>query len=151
MISARLFVKLFTDITYRDFFDPPKQRNFKSKRNDLISPEKTDRSDGTEEDDDGNIMDIMNSGSDEDEEDKGNDRLNNIVRDLFAQDGSDEEDETTKSSFEKKQEKIKKQIEKIEMENIADKDWTLMGEVRHHLRKNQSIGYYYKLQELKIL
>ncbi|RIB28044.1 hypothetical protein C2G38_1618510 [Gigaspora rosea] len=38
-------------------------------------------------------------------------------------------DELLKSSFHKKQEKIQKQIEQLEMENVADKDWTLMGEV----------------------
>ncbi|CAG8542152.1 10964_t:CDS:2 [Diversispora eburnea] len=75
---------------------------------------------------------------DDDGEDKGNNHLNVIVRDLFAQDESDK-DEKAKSTFEKKQERIKKQIERIEMENIADKDWTLMGEASSKNRPFNSL------------
>jgi len=34
-----------------------------------------------------------------------------------------------KSAFQERQEKIKKQIEQLEMENVAEKDWALVGEV----------------------
>ncbi|CAG8612105.1 9597_t:CDS:2, partial [Scutellospora calospora] len=44
-----------------------------------------------------------------------------------------------KTSFQKKQEKIQKQIEQLEMENVADKDWTLMGEVSSKHRPLNSL------------
>ncbi|CAG8630279.1 6215_t:CDS:2, partial [Funneliformis mosseae] len=48
-------------------------------------------------------------------------------RDLFARDEKDDDDEQ-KSSFQKRQERIKNQIEQFETENVAEKDWTLVGE-----------------------
>ncbi|CAG8517437.1 9500_t:CDS:10 [Acaulospora morrowiae] len=101
-------------IMYKQFFDPPpKKKNRKSNRKDNILH---DESIGTK----------VNFDS---EKNREGERLTHIVQDLFAQDESDDEDgENKKSAFEKKQEKIKKQIERLEMENVAEKDWTLIGE-----------------------
>ncbi|CAG8477406.1 5810_t:CDS:10 [Racocetra fulgida] len=73
--------------------------------------------------DESNANDIDNS---KDDYGHDNESLNNLVYDLFAKDTSD--DKALKSPFHKKQEKVQKRIEQLEMENIADKDWTLMGE-----------------------
>ncbi|CAG8475606.1 4437_t:CDS:10 [Dentiscutata heterogama] len=64
--------------------------------------------------------------------------------DYFADpDGLDNElnanGDEIKSSFDKKQERIQKQIERLEMENAADKDWTLMGEVSSKHRPLNSL------------
>ncbi|CAG8496873.1 2656_t:CDS:10 [Dentiscutata erythropus] len=98
------------DIMYKDFFDPPpKKKRKQNSSNNLRSK-----------------LDIDNNENDYEHD---NESLNNLVYDLFANTNDDEEDEILKSSFDKKQERIQKQIEQLEMENAADKDWTLMGEV----------------------
>lgn len=37
--------------------------------------------------------------------------------------------EEPKSAFQIHQERVNKQIKQLEMENVAEKDWTLIGEV----------------------
>ncbi|GET01744.1 U3 small nucleolar ribonucleoprotein protein MPP10 [Rhizophagus clarus] len=96
------------DVKYSDFFDPPKKIKIKKKSS---SDSLTKQSLSTKKDYGDSFED---------------DFLNNKVRDLFTQDESDNDE--PKSAFQKHQEKVNKQIKQLEMENVAEKDWTLIGE-----------------------
>ncbi|RIA92789.1 U3 small nucleolar ribonucleo protein complex, subunit Mpp10 [Glomus cerebriforme] len=99
------------DIKYSDFFDP-----LKKKKTQKISS-KLDNLDEQ-------LMSKKKFVGDSLK--KSDNFLSNKVRDLFTRDESS--DDESKSAFQKHQEKIKKQIEQLEIENIAEKDWTLVGE-----------------------
>ncbi|CAG8822430.1 38428_t:CDS:10, partial [Gigaspora margarita] len=102
------------DIMYKDFFDPPPKKNKQKQKQNFSN----------------NLRSKLDIDNGENDDEHDNESLNNLVYDLFAKNTSDDKgDELLKSSFHKKQEKIQKQIERLELENVADKDWTLMGEI----------------------
>ncbi|KAF0391237.1 Mpp10 protein [Gigaspora margarita] len=102
------------DIMYKDFFDPPPKKNKQKQKQNFSN----------------NLRSKLDIDNGENDDEHDNESLNNLVYDLFAKNTSDDKgDELLKSSFHKKQEKIQKQIEQLELENVADKDWTLMGEI----------------------
>ncbi|PKC15932.1 Mpp10 protein [Rhizophagus irregularis] len=104
-------IDYFADVKYSDFFDPPKKKKNQKRSSldglnkQLIGKTKNDDSDSFEDSDD---------------------FLSNKVRDLFTQDESDNDE--PKSAFQIHQERVNKQIKQLEMENVAEKDWTLIGE-----------------------
>ncbi|CAG8507476.1 9262_t:CDS:2, partial [Ambispora leptoticha] len=116
-------IDYFADITYDEFFNPPKK---KSKSTTKPKPKKSKDTDSEQ--------DLSNSEENEkvydrNQGEKGSTKnLAAKLGDLFAQDKDEKEQTEIKSSFQKQQEKIQKQIEKFEHENIAEKDWTLVGE-----------------------
>ncbi|KAI5957451.1 MPP10 [Candida theae] len=118
---------------YDDFYDKPgKVRNTKS----------------TSKDDD-----FYNSDGEEDEVGEGefadedyDNAVNSARLDLFAD--SDEKSHVGKkagtdnenlSSFEKKQLELQREIEKLEAELVADKKWTLKGEITSNERPKESL------------
>ncbi|CAG8648342.1 14073_t:CDS:10, partial [Cetraspora pellucida] len=112
------------DIMYKDFFDPLPKKT-KKKKQKLSSD---------------NLIDNLEVDNSKDDYGDDNESLNNLVYDLFAKDTSDDKgDKVLKSPFHKKQEKVQKRIEQLEMENVADKDWTLMGEVSNKHRPLNSL------------
>ncbi|KAI9264784.1 U3 small nucleolar ribonucleoprotein complex, subunit Mpp10 [Sporodiniella umbellata] len=68
----------------------------------------------------------------ESESDKGK------VRNLFEEE-EEEEEESEKSNFQKQQERLLRQIEQYEDENVQDKHWTLRGEATANARPVNSL------------
>ncbi|CAI2184095.1 11050_t:CDS:10, partial [Funneliformis geosporum] len=106
-------IDYFADIKYSEFFDPPKKKEKFRKKSSSKLDEQSNKKKG--------VVDLLEESENDD------DFLNNKVRNLFARDDNDDDDEQ-KSSFQKRQERIKHQIEQFETENVAEKDWTLVGE-----------------------
>jgi U3 small nucleolar ribonucleoprotein component len=85
----------------------------------------------------------------EEEEDKGSDLEEDEdiededikVKSLFEEDVEDE-DQGSKSAHEKRLERIKEQIDELEMQNVGVKDWTLGGEVMLLLKKSLITVYF---------
>lgn len=77
----------------------------------------------------------------EDEEEATADRetAQRVVGDLFADDENDDEDEGNHSSHEKRLLALQQEIRRLEEENVAQKDWTLMGEAGTRARPENSL------------
>ncbi|CAN3502262.1 U3 small nucleolar RNA-associated protein Mpp10p [Diutina catenulata] len=68
--------------------------------------------------------------------------VDNAMLDLFADEGAEEDikaPEEKLSSFEKQQLALQKEIEKLEAELVADKKWTMKGEVTSQQRPQDSL------------
>ncbi|EST05324.1 Mpp10 protein [Kalmanozyma brasiliensis GHG001] len=100
--------------------------------------------DDEEEDDDTDDQNPDEEAQDEEEEDEDNadDGVNTarrVVGDLFA-DSDDEADAQEKlSTHEKRVAALKEEIARLEDENVAKKDWTLMGEAGSRVRPQDSL------------
>ncbi|KAF9954904.1 U3 snoRNP protein [Modicella reniformis] len=116
------------DVKYGNFFAPPPKGA--TKRSKAPHPSKNDGDDffGDQgEDKDGDEdMEMENAEVDDDSADVN--ALGDRVSNLFAVDNEEAETVETLSKFEKQQRKLKTQIEALEQENIALKDWTVKGE-----------------------
>lgn len=119
----------FQDVMFSDFFKPPPKpfytRGDRSNDRPKSAPKKKTKAvdfmdDEEEEDDKGSDLE-----EDEDIEDEEDDIK---VKSLFEEDEEDEE-QGSKSAHEKRLERIKEQIDELEMQNVGVKDWTLGGEV----------------------
>ncbi|ORZ11037.1 Mpp10 protein-domain-containing protein [Lobosporangium transversale] len=111
------------DVTYKDFFAPPPRgttNRFKAQRpskNNEDSFGKAENSDDLEMED-----------ADEDDENAEINELGDRVSNLFGIDEAEDDEAEKLSKFEKQQRKLKAQIEALEQENVAAKDWTIKGE-----------------------
>ncbi|CBQ73442.1 related to MPP10-component of the U3 small nucleolar ribonucleoprotein [Sporisorium reilianum SRZ2] len=95
-------------------------------------------SDEDEEDAEGGADEEQES-ADDDEADDGVDTARRVAGDLFA-DSDDEADAKDKlSTHEKRVAALKEQIAQLEDENVAKKDWTLMGEAGSRARPQDSL------------
>lgn len=119
-------------IYYDDFFDKP----------DAKSSRKLNRNDKEAENDESEdeFMDEPNLEDD----DYYNEAMDSAKLDLFAdaEDESEEDgenDEEKLSTFEKRQLELKKQIEQLEKEAIAEKKWALKGEVKAQDRPDDTL------------
>ncbi|CAN3353346.1 U3 small nucleolar RNA-associated protein Mpp10p [Diutina catenulata] len=68
--------------------------------------------------------------------------VDNAMLDLFADEGAEEDNKAPEeklSSFEKQQLALQKEIEKLEAELVADKKWTMKGEVTSQQRPQDSL------------
>ncbi|CAG8610610.1 15913_t:CDS:10, partial [Racocetra persica] len=126
-----------------DLFEDDVQEFNKSTGDDVNMPEDDEIdyfADPDELADESNANDNLDIDNSKDDYGHDNESLNNLVYDLCAKETSDDKgDKALKSPFHKKQEKVQKRIEQLEMENIADKDWTLMGEVSSKHRPLNSL------------
>jgi U3 small nucleolar ribonucleoprotein component len=121
---------------FSDFFKPPPKpfytRGDRSNDRPKSAPKKKakamDFMDDEEEEED-NASDLEEDDDVEDEEDATK------VKSLFEDDEVDEE-QGSKSAHEKRLERIKEQIEELEMQNVGVKDWTLGGEVMYLLHES---------------
>jgi len=110
---------------YDEFFDKPGSHLKESSK-----PKKSVKiqSDDIDEEEDLNEQDYDNA-------------VDNAMLDLFA----DEEDDVSQSkeenlsSFEKQQQKLQKEIEQLEAELVADKKWTMKGEISSKDRPQDSL------------
>ncbi|XP_060116156.1 U3 small nucleolar ribonucleoprotein protein MPP10 [Heteronotia binoei] len=143
------------DLKYRDYFDPVDEpKDFTGDR--LGCDDDDDQSRGedseAEEEDDNGADDIMED-TDGIQEPRGKERKKGgSKRVTFALSlDSDEEDEPdtsegktsrspeTKSSFEKRQEKLSERIKSLEEELLKEKSWQLRGEVTGQKRPENSL------------
>ncbi|CAD5123068.1 DgyrCDS11447 [Dimorphilus gyrociliatus] len=101
-----------------------------------------------EDDDDAELRELDNEGNEDEEmEDLDSDDINEEKRgkDLLASDsdGEDASDilgkQVKKSSFEKRNEKMKGMIQNLEETNLAEKPWQLKGEVAAKARPENSL------------
>lgn len=116
---------------YKDFFDPPTKQKKKNKRVKIQEPEEEFQ--GLDiEDEYGNVEHAMENArkelfeSDDDEADND--------------DGQEQSNERL-STFEKQQQDIMKQIQDLENENVAQKHWTVRGEIKKSDRPQESLIY----------
>ncbi|CAM4523191.1 unnamed protein product [Leuciscus chuanchicus] len=138
------------DMKYKDFFAPvdgePEQRDPDEEN----EPESNDDYEG--EDDDEEDMNEEDLDMEEDDMgDRARDALRKVTFDLPDEsEGEDVEDilggkeknllqPEVKSSFEKRQEKMKKQIEELENAALSEKPWQLSGEVSAQTRPENSM------------
>ncbi|KAK7207872.1 Mpp10 protein-domain-containing protein [Myxozyma melibiosi] len=117
------------DIRFEDFFKPPSNRRQGKPRSER--PRRKEKFQGL--------------GSELDDEDLEQ-AMDGLKKDLFADDEEDEEDDGASaedgkklSTYEKMQQKLRSQISKLEEENVAKKDWTLMGEAKASARPLNSL------------
>ncbi|KAK9320417.1 Mpp10 protein-domain-containing protein [Lipomyces orientalis] len=119
------------EIRYADFFAPPagskkSKRRFKSEKN---KKSKQDDFSGLGDEFDDDNLELA---------------LGGLKKDLFAldDDGQAEgtgEDDQKISTFEKMQRKLKAQVAQLEEENVAKRDWALMGEAKARDRPLNSL------------
>merc|ERR1719201_1513858 len=74
--------------------------------------------------------------ADEDEEDEDDD---NSAKGGDKDEGDDEEDVASPTFFQQKQQKIQKQIDKLEAEAVAEKNWALKGEIEAGSRPHNAL------------
>ncbi|XP_046580189.1 U3 small nucleolar ribonucleoprotein protein MPP10-like [Haliotis rubra] len=106
------------ELRYEDFFDPPDEepeKKEKKKKVKFVNEEKE-----SEED---NMSEEMES----DREEAANNKVKDSTKAEFL------------STFEKRQEKLKKRIEHLEKASLADKTWQLSGEVAGPARPENSL------------
>lgn len=103
---------------YNDFYDKPNQEPKKSL---LDDDEEHDDAEEPSDNDDGDL-DSLN-------EEEFNNALGEMREDLYEE----------KSTFEKQQEKLQQEINKLEDELVAEKKWTMKGEVRSSQRPEDSL------------
>ncbi|CAN3476596.1 U3 small nucleolar RNA-associated protein Mpp10p [Diutina catenulata] len=111
---------------YDDFFD--KKGNVKARTIDSL-PANTESDEVDEEEAELDDGDYDNA-------------VDNAMLDLFADEGAEEDikaPEEKLSSFEKQQLALQKEIEKLEAELVADKKWTMKGEVTSQQRPQDSL------------
>lgn len=110
---------------YNEFFDKPGQQAQK--------PSKKEKSRNDEEEEDEGEIEL---------EDKEYDQaVDSAMYDLFADEDEDEKipDAKPMSSFEKQQQLLQAEIAKLEAELVAEKKWTMKGEVRSRDRPVDSL------------
>ncbi|KAF9356241.1 U3 snoRNP protein [Mortierella sp. NVP85] len=113
------------DVKYRDFFAPPPKGV--AKRSNAPRPSKEDSFFGERDDEQDGDEDLDLEAEENDDSEEVN-ALGDRVSNLFAQDEDEEAEAENLSKFEKQQRKMKAQIESLEQENVAAKDWTIKGE-----------------------
>ncbi|KAI8047676.1 U3 small nucleolar ribonucleoprotein complex, subunit Mpp10 [Gilbertella persicaria] len=116
------------ELLYDDFYEKPKKsKPYTPQKKVQFEEEEEEEQEQEQEQDEQN---------DEEEEDNA---LEGSVRDLFANDDSEAEENEEKSAFQKQQEHLQAQIEEFEDENIQDKHWTLRGEANASARPVNSL------------
>lgn len=112
---------------YDEFFDKPGDHlKNESKEKDIIKKSKKNRKEEEEEEiEDFNEKDYDNA-------------VGNAMLDLFEEEDTSKKEENL-STFEKTQLKLRKEIEKLESELVADKKWTMKGEISSKDRPHDSL------------
>ncbi|KAI0669932.1 Mpp10 protein-domain-containing protein [Trametes maxima] len=105
-------------------------------REDGTEVESVGFSDSSEAEDVGDVS----MGEDDEDEDDGYETIGRLKDDLFAEDDDDDEERHKGlSSYEKRMAALREEIATLEAENVAKKDWTLMGEATSRSRPQNSL------------
>lgn len=91
----------------------------------------SDDDEGGDEDDE-DIEDEMSEEGDEE-------TIERFRDDLFAEEDGQDDDNANMTNYEKRQAELRAQIAELEAENVAKKDWTLMGEATARTRPKNSL------------
>ncbi|KAL6452634.1 LOW QUALITY PROTEIN: MPP10 U3 small nucleolar RNA-associated protein MPP10 [Candida maltosa Xu316] len=110
---------------YDDFYDKPGQFKQKVSHN---------SQDGDEDDEDDEGEEVFN-------EDDYDNAVGSAMLDLFAEDDKETKPKSAEnlSTFEKQQRSIQAEIAKLEAELVADKKWTMKGEITSNDRPQESL------------
>ncbi|KAG9341884.1 hypothetical protein JZ751_018201 [Albula glossodonta] len=145
------------NLKYKDFFDPVEgglTQRVPEKDDDLGSEDgesEAEMQEQNEDEEDENDLDEDEEGDIEDEEeshqakgsskkvtfDLSDDSEGEDIEDIFG--GESAEKPETKSSFEKRQEKMAEKIQQLEKAALGDKPWQLKGEVSGETRPENSL------------
>uniref|UniRef100_A0A672NFF5 U3 small nucleolar ribonucleoprotein protein MPP10 n=1 Tax=Sinocyclocheilus grahami TaxID=75366 RepID=A0A672NFF5_SINGR len=156
--QRKVMKKSSRDMKYKDFFAPVDGEPEQTDPDEEKEPESNDDYEG-EEDDDSELEEEdeedMNEEDFDVEEDDTGDRARNALRKVTFDlpddsEGEDVEDilggkaknvpkPESKSSFEKRQEKMAKKIEELENAALSEKPWQLTGEVSAQTRPENSM------------
>lgn len=113
---------------YDEFFDKPGQEQKK-----VAKAEKSTKTEAESEDSDNEL-------DDKDLDDKEYDvAVDSAMLDLFADEEEEKPQTDNLSSFEKQQQKLQAEIAQLEAELVAEKKWTMKGEVRLKDRPTDSL------------
>ncbi|KAK9332504.1 Mpp10 protein-domain-containing protein [Lipomyces starkeyi] len=119
------------DIRYEDFFAPPPGSRRGKRENKSSKNKKSQRDDfeGLGDEFDDNNLELA---------------LGGLKKDLFAEDDNDKDESDVEngqalSTFAKMQRKLNAKIAQLEEENVAKKDWALMGEAKARDRPLNSL------------
>ncbi|XP_059366494.1 U3 small nucleolar ribonucleoprotein protein MPP10-like [Carassius carassius] len=144
------------DLKYKDFFASVDGEPEQTDPDEEKEPESNDDYEGKEDDDDGDLEeedeeDMNEEDFDTEEDDGARNALRKVTFDL-PDDSEGEEVEDilggkaknmpkpeSKSSFEKRQEKMAKKIEELENAALSEKPWQLTGEVSAQTRPENSM------------
>lgn len=129
------------EIRYEDFFAPPRN----SRQSSDARPRKRTRF--ADEENDTTQAFTANEHSEEEDEDgaledeSGAQTIGRLQKDLFADEesASDEEPGQKLSTHAKRQLRLAEEIRQLENDNVAKKDWTLMGEASARARPKDSL------------
>lgn len=120
---------------FDDFFDKP---NTSKKTKSLLESEDEDDFDGEEDGEDNEIE--LEFDEKDDYGYKGDEGYESLNEDDFNDAlGEIRQDLVEKSSFEKQQEKLQQQIKQLEDELVAEKKWSMKGEVNNKQRPEGSL------------
>ncbi|EIW66341.1 hypothetical protein TREMEDRAFT_45806 [Tremella mesenterica DSM 1558] len=127
------------DVTYADFFEPPRGSNLRrpTKQDKSKSREKASKSKSQTNDSNVRFAEDLEPSEDDEEKEEAGDIIDRLKGDLFGSD--DEEDDKNLSTFQKQQMELSKQIAELESEAIGPKDWTLLGEATARARPENSL------------
>lgn len=85
----------------------------------------------------GSFVDEYGDGdSDDDDDEEGRATIERLKDDLFAE---EDEPDSNMTTYEKRMAALQAQIKELEAENVAKKDWTLMGEATSRSRPQDSL------------
>lgn len=149
-------MKSSRNMKYKDFFDPVDGKPDQTGPDEENEPESNDAFEGAEdddleEDDEENVNEEDFDMEDDEMGDEARNSLRKVTFDLPDEsEGEDVEDilggkpknmrkPETKSSFEKRQEKMSQTIEVLEKDALSEKPWQLMGEVTAQTRPENSM------------
>ncbi|KAG0325686.1 hypothetical protein BGZ99_000276 [Dissophora globulifera] len=127
------------DVGYGDFFAPPERGTTNRPKSQRPPKDNTPGFFSKQRQADADKMEM--DGVEEEVEDDESAEVNELgdrVSNLFAQE-EDEDEEANMSKFERTQLKLQKQIEALEQENVAAKDWTKKGEATSRDRPVNSL------------
>ncbi|KAF8952493.1 hypothetical protein BGZ52_005896 [Haplosporangium bisporale] len=110
------------DVGYRDFFEP-----VAIGKTNRPKPQRRPENDRKEKENVDEEMEDAEMGEDDEESAEVNE-LGDRVSNLFGLEDDGEEESEKLSKHEKMQKKMKEQIEALEQENVAPRDWTKKGE-----------------------
>lgn len=125
------------EIRYDDFFAPPKR----NARPDMPTKRKRARFENEDDEPARSESEAENENENSIADEEEAQTIGRMQKDLFADDGEESEEEPGQklSTHAKRQLRLAEEIRQLENDNVAKKDWTLMGEASARARPKDSL------------